>query len=63
MENRKQDGHVVPDSGSETAGQDASLIGDAKRAWITPTLTRLPGEDTEAVQPSFGIQKFLIAGS
>lgn len=34
----------------------------SKAPWSTPTLTRLPGEETE-VQPSFGIVNLILAGS
>ena len=33
-----------------------------KALWSTPTLTRLPGEETE-IQPSFGIVDIILMGS
>jgi hypothetical protein len=48
-------------SASSAADQGAHT--GKKAPWSKPTLTRLPGEETEAVEPSLGIVKFLIAGS
>ena len=56
------------ENSKNAAVQSASVASDPvehpgkKAPWSTPTLTRLPGEETE-VQPSFGIINFILAGS
>lgn len=55
---KSKDAVIHPDSGTT----DPIAHPGKKAPWSTPTLTRLPGEETE-VQPDFGIVNLILMGS
>lgn len=59
---------IIEENSKNAEVQSASMsanpggLSGKKAPWSTPTLTRLPGEETE-VQPDFGIVNLILMGS